>query len=331
MTRRVAVLVLVLVALAACNRQPVDPARRPVAYVGRQPLTLHELEVYLEDNILDDLEGQGSTNDELDEIKSRLLDALIEERMLVAEAERRGVTVSDDEVALYLGVGALEFGAAAESAEPVDGESGADTDADDTPGAVGMDDVSEAVRRLTIHKLHDRMLGELAPIEAAEVDVYVETHRERLKPPRQLELRALMLDSMASAEKVYKEIRRKRSTFDEAVVRYEEVPGRSLPQRISWDGLSDEVRQAVEGLEAGRISKPVELHDTAYLFLVTSWLEDREQSDNELRDRARRELEAAQRAEAFAQLLADAGRNAPSRLNVGNLPFRYVPPIEHDN
>jgi parvulin-like peptidyl-prolyl isomerase len=330
MTRRVAGLILVFVALAGCNRQPVDPAQRPVAYIGQQPLTLHELEAYLEDNILDDLEGQGSTNEELNEIKSRLLDALIEERMLVAEAERRGVTVSDDEVALYLGMGAMEYGRAEESDEPVE-ESGAGTGTDDPPAAVGTDEVSEAVRRLTIHKLHESVLGELEPIEASDIDDYVAAHRERLQPRRQLELRALMLDSMESAKKVYEEIRRRRITFDEAVVRYEEVPGRSLPQRVSWDGLSDEVRQAVEGLKAGRISKPVELHDTAYLFLVTSWLEDREQSANELRVRARRELEATRRTEAYAQLVVDAGRNAPSRLNTQNLPFRYVPPMERDN
>ena len=322
-------LALVLVALVACNSQPGDPALRAVAHVGQQPLTLQEFEHYLEGNMIDDLQGQGTTNDELDEIKSRLLDAFVEERVLVAEAGRRGITVSDDEVALYLGVGALEHGDTARSSEPATGEP--DAGDEDNLDPVGLKEVDEAVRRLTIHKLHENVLGELPPIEAEEVERYLEENGDRLQPARQLELRALMLDSLKSAESVYQEIRRKRITFDEAVVKYEKVPGQSLPQRFSWDGLSDEMRQAVDGLKAGRVSRPVELHGLAYLFLVNSWLEDRAQSDNELRDRARRELEAARRAGAYARLLEEARRNAPSRLNTRNLAFRYLPPSEADN
>lgn len=320
---------LALVALVACNSQPGDPALRAVAYVGQQPLTLQEFERYLEGNMLDDLQGQGTTSDELDQIKSRLLDAFVEERVLVAEAARRGITVSDDEVALYLGVGALEHGDSARSSEPT--AAGPDAGDEASPDPVGSEEVAEAVRRLTIHKLHESVLGELSPIEPAEVERYLEKNGDRLEPARQLELRALMLDSLKSAESVYQEIRRKRITFDEAVVKYEKVPGQSLPQRFSWDGLSDEVRQAVDGLKAGRVSKPVELHGLAYLFLVNSWLEDRAQSDNELHERARLELEAARRAEAYAGLLQEARRNAPSRLNTRNLTFRYLPPNEGDN
>jgi hypothetical protein len=287
---------------AACNRGPEDPGDRVVARLGEESLTLAEFQAYLGTQLLDagladgDAEGAG-------EVKSRLFDAFIEERLMLLEAERRGITVDEQEVETYLGLDEFE-----EDAEPSE-----------------LQDPGELARtRLMIEKLRDVVTGNLAVPSAAEIEAYAEEHRERLLPERRLELRALAFETEEEARRVYQEIRRRRMTFAEAVVLYESHPGEGLPLRVDWSNLSEELRAPLEELKPGRVSEPLEFHDSFYLFKVESWLREPEELERELRERARAELETLGREQAERELIEEARREHPVQIKRGRLPFRYV-------
>jgi parvulin-like peptidyl-prolyl isomerase len=294
--------ILMVGLLAGCGpRTTTDPQQLPVAFVGEERLTLSDLEAYFEANLLEtdvEVEPQEQTA-----VWSRLFDAFVEERLLLTEAERRALPVDEREVALYLD-GIME----------------------DPEGEAERRRLElEARRRLMIKKLQESALLALPALRDEEVRDHAARHRDRLAPERGLELRALMLESMERAEKVYKEIRRRRITFAEAVVRYEKTPGQGLPMRVAWDGLSAEVRTALGDLKSGQISRPMEVNGNIYIFKVESWLKSREEAADELSRRARLELERLRRQEAHDTLLGEIREQTPVRLILRNLPFNYVP------
>jgi hypothetical protein len=302
--KRLAALSLLLFFAPACDEPPSDPRLTVVAYVDNEPVYLSELQQYFKSNLVAD-----DTNDDLppgtmDEIKSRLFDALIEERMLFGEAQRREIQVSDLEIETYLDLGA--------------GESPDDTD-DRAWRQL------EARQRLMVQKLQEQVVrAQRAPTDD-EVAAYTEQHREQLLPSQPLELRALQLRSMKEAERVHREIRRKRMTFNEAALAYEPSPGQAVPQRMSWDSLSDELREALEKLKPGQVSRPIELHGSIYLFQVGKWMADPADEDAELIRQARLELESLRRREALDHLLDELRERSNLRIKSGSLSFSYAP------
>jgi hypothetical protein len=294
-------LVLVAVVALGCDRAPEDPAEVVVARLGEEALTLAEFQAYLGTQLLD--AGLAHELGEA-EVKSRLFDAFLEERLMLLEAERRGIVVEEPEIDAYLGFDEFE-----EETEPSE-----------------LADPRELARkRLMIEKLRDAVTAELPAPSVEEIEAYAEEHRERLLPERRLELRALAFDNEDEARRVYQEIRRRRMTFAEAVVLHESHPGEGLPLRMDWSNLSEELRAPLEGLKPGRVSEPQEFHGSYYLFKVESWLKEPEDLEQELRERTRAELEALRRERAERGLIAEARGEYPVRIKRHRLPFRYVP------
>ena len=134
---------------------------------------LSELESYLQANLLG-LEEEGEPKSvEQDRVKSRMLDAFVEERLLLAEAGRRGLQVEDWEVDAYL---ALD--------EP--DEEGA--------GKAIAERQELARQRLLVQMLREGTILGLPPLQEDEVRRYAAKHGERLLSGRRLQLRALLLN-----------------------------------------------------------------------------------------------------------------------------------------
>jgi hypothetical protein len=296
--------VSLLVILPACREAPGEPSRRPVAHVGEQSIYAEEVESYFALNLIEDDTTHDLPPTAMDEVKSRLFDALLEERLLLAEAERREIRVTDLEVEAYLDMGGA--------------------DVLDDPDAL-HERQSEARQRLMVQKLQEQVIREQDPPTDDEVENYAAEHAERLLPAQPLELRALQLESMNQAKRVRNEIRRKRITFNEAALVHDPSPGEALPLQMSWDSLSTELREALKDLKPGQISEPMELHGSIYLFKVGAWLKNEEDQDVELLRRARSELESLGRRDALDALVASLRERSGVRIEAGNLPFAYVP------
>jgi len=252
----------------ACRGKSGAPEEIVVAHIDAQELSLAELQTYFDANLLVDEDAGELSREEMDRVKSRLFDAFVDERVLMAEAEKRGQQPSQLEAEAY---------------------------ADDLP-------------------------------TDSEIRDYIEEHRDRFRPRRELELTALMLPTMEQAETVYNQVRRRRLTFNEAVARYEANPGQTLPIRVAWDSLTEDLRQALDGLKPGRVTRPVQVHGEAYLFrLESSPREIETTEDDSLMARASSELQAERQRQAFDDMLDELRARSRVRLNLRNLPFRYVP------
>ena len=297
-------LLLLLGGAIACKGSPTDPLQRPAALVGGQPVYLDDVEKYFESNLIEDDSAYSLSRETMDQVKSRLLDALIEERMLYVEAERREISVTDRELEAYLDMG------------------GGETPDDPEQRALRE---GEARQRLMVQKLQEQVIQEQDPPSEDEVAEYAAEHGARLLPAQPLELRALQLESLEQAKRVHNDIRRKRITFNEAALVHDPSPGQALPMQMSWDSLSSELREALKDLKPGQISEPLELHGSIYLFQVGTWLNDPADQDVELLRRARLELESNRRRDALERLLASLRQQSGVRIMPENLPFTYTP------
>ncbi|HXV76395.1 MAG TPA: peptidylprolyl isomerase [Candidatus Polarisedimenticolaceae bacterium] len=303
--RKVALWAIASAVVVGCDDPPSDPAIGVAAYVEGSPVYVDEVEHYLDSNLVMDETMEDLAPGILDEIKSRLFDAMLEERMLLAEAGRRGIEVGPLEVTAY-----LELETSIDDEEDTDSRHLRQT---------------EARQRLMVQKLQETIIRERPPLTDDEVATYAVDHRKTLLPAEPVELRALQLGSLKQADRIYKEIRRKRMTFNEATLAYERSPGQALPTRMSWESLPDELRATLEELKPGQVSKPLELHGEIYLFHVGKWLSDPADHDAELLLRARSRLESERNRNSLDALMDDLRNRANIRIKKSNLSFDYVP------
>lgn len=290
-----------------CSRQPKDPSEIVVVKIGERAIHLEAFQRYL-DSLPGWEDGEDeaepatdeSTPEEKNRVLSRLFDAFVEEQVLLYEADRRQIDATADEVDAYLSI------------DPSDG----------VPTAGPTEAEREAARRaIRVQKLCEEWARAEAAVTDAEVREYAEAHREALGGGRRVSIRSLGLETPEEAESVYREIRRKRKTFDEAAAAHGQTEEAGRPIDVSIERLPGPVREAVTDLPSGRVSEPVTVGGTTYLFL----LENAVDGDEALLDRARRGLLAAEYARQTELLIEALREELRPKPRTGELPFRYVP------
>ncbi len=164
LARRWAAAAAMTACLASCacgGRREADPV---VAEVGGAPVRLSVLERYLAQNVPEGADAEPATPEEESQMKSRLLDDLLDEERLAAEAERRGISVRPDELAAYLRDTAPAEGPSPSPAPP--------------PGP-GRE--SDARRELLAQKLRESVAAASEPVTSEEADAYLQANRAALE------------------------------------------------------------------------------------------------------------------------------------------------------
>ncbi len=298
-----ALVVAAAAALGGCGLADRPAGDLTIAEIDSERLTWPEFEAYLAVNLPDE-PTQEDPPDERAAVLSRLLDNFVLEALLLREARRAGFDAGDREVEAYLRMGADEH-----SREP-------------RLEAAAL----EAVRRvLIVQKFRESWLRKTVRITPQMIEASVAEQRRELVPRESVVLRALLLASPEQAQQVYEEIRRRRMTFNEAVVAYANAPGQGLPVEMGRDGLPPELDAAIAGLRTGRVTPPVELHGSTYLFELVARHRGTVVAEEELRVRAEEELLERLRREALARLERDLRAGARVRILRDSLPFSYVP------
>jgi parvulin-like peptidyl-prolyl isomerase len=286
--------------VAAC----ADSGADPVAHVGDMPLPLAELEQYLSLNLLTD-ENDPAQPDEMNRVKSRLLDALIDQKRLLGEAERRGIEVSEHEIDLYVQ---------------------RDDEAEPDMFLLTEDQERHLVRqRLLVRKLQDHLELQLLPPTDDEIQAYIGESRGRLAPQKRVQLRSLRFESADAAAGTATRIREGLISFADAAETDEQDPSQGVVLELPWGALPENVRTALDGLQPGQITRPVEFNGDTYLFKLEAWRKAASQMDEDLMRMARDDLVRQRRRTAGERLRSDLAGQTPARIHEEHLPFRYVP------
>jgi hypothetical protein len=298
-----AVLLSAVLCVSGCGKDEVGPPREgAVATLDGDPITVADLERYLEGILSFEDDGDPLEGEDLDRVRSRLFDAFLEEEILLREAVRRGVEVAEVEIDVYL-----------EGVPSEEGESPAVTERSR----------ENARRNLTIQKLRGAVVGVDAEAGPDEVETYLQEHRDELEADQQIVLRSLMVGTEANAKRVRREIQRGKMAFAEAVEVFGLTPDQGQPMEVSLGDLPQEIRGALQGLSSGEISNPVEFQGNVYLFLVD--VGPAKLGEARLRELAVSELLRIKSQEASDRFLERLRSQVVVEIHHDNLPFAYIP------
>ena len=280
----------------ACGsgRDP-EASRVEIAEIAGRPVYLADFAPILARR----LDGSGASVS--DEVKSRLLDQFLEERVLLDEAERRGVRVEDAEVER-----ALSGLAAAEA--PVD------------------DSYRDEVRaHLTVEKLLRRHVEETTAVTPEEEAAYYAEHAGEFHRATVVVLRQILLDNRAAAEAARAEAAASPGRFADIAAAVSLSPDRGRAQSFPVDSLPDEVADAVAGLAPGALTDVIERPPDFLVFRLEGVKAARDLSLEEARPEIRARLIERRGTGALARLVADLKASLGLTLLPSNLPFQYVP------
>ena len=295
-TRRcLAAIAASLVAACACGRFAADPAKRVVAEVGGEPITVAQLQAYLDTAQLQDPDAEPLAPRDLARVKSRLFDDFLESELLLQEARRRGLTVSDEELAGYLGT--------------------------DAPPGAGARELAR--RDLTIQKLREAVVLEKVHVREAEIDAWLAQQTSAGEPVLQGTLRTLRLASYPEASRVRDEIVSKKLSFAEAELAYGADSLPDAPRDKDLDALPPHIAAAVKALKPGSVSAPLPFESSVLLFLLEQ-ADDPSESNARQRESARRAIALERSQSVAAALVLELREKTKIVRHTRELPFAYV-------
>jgi parvulin-like peptidyl-prolyl isomerase len=315
--RVAALLALVVVAVAAgCGgggggtdqesvttaTQDVEVPDGAVALVGETPILQVDLD-RLFTTAAASAEANGTEfpavgTPQYEEIRQQAVDLLVERTILVAEAEARGITVTDEEVTERLDDLKEQF------------YNGDDEKYQEEIGQIGLteDDIRTDLR---IKVLYEKLFADVTKdvtVSDADVRAYYDENQDRFTTPETREVAHILVATKKEADEVYAELEggtdfaklaKERSTDTVSA----EEGGRLTARKGE---LVPEFEQAAFELETGAISKPVE---TQFGWHVIKAVEDTVPETvtpfDQVEEDTRAQLLAQKRNEAMVEWVAE--------------------------
>jgi parvulin-like peptidyl-prolyl isomerase len=282
---------------------PNAPDPGAVAQVGGKPVSYRAFERYLNDNAGEETEE----GEQMNAIKSRLLDQFIEEQLLLKAAEPLKIVVSDAEVDAYL----KELGL---------------TEGDvDVSTPEGKDAFRERIKSgLIVQKVKESAVLSKIQVTDGEVTDELQKHPELTKASNLLVLKQILLDDRKTADEVYHKVATDPGQF-ESVARQRSIsPDKGQPRSYAEEDLPADLRDAVLALQPGQVS-PVQEHAQAYLiFQLVRKVEARVTDLADARKRVESELRRQKADQVMERYLADLKEKTEIHVNRSILPFEYV-------
>lgn len=311
MTRRAAKPSRLLPALAASALLFAGPVAcrffegdRPavIADIGGEPIPFSQFDDYVRQT----LSGQPDGSDEPpgDELLSRLLDRFLDEELVVREAARRGIGVTEDEISDELRY--LE-------GEEVTGAA-----------AAGAESARAAARRaILLRKYRDDQVLSDIEVTDEEIASYYDEHRDQFRQPARLVLRQILLDDEDEARLLREELSREPGKFQETAEERSLAPDAGLAAAYEEANLPPEVIESIRDVPVGAISRICKSPEGVRIFLVEKRETAREVSREEATERIRILLMQERGREVYEEALASLRTNAGVVIHTASLPFRY--------
>lgn len=278
--------------------------RSPViAEISGKPVKIASFDEYVSQT----LAGQPREDDEKPgpELLSRLLDRFLEEELIVREAERRGVTVSDDEIAEELKYLSEE-------------EGGSDEKMND-PAA------REAARRaVLLEKFREEQILANIKVSQDEIEAYYKENRDQFHQSSHVVLRQILLDDEAEAHRIRDELWLHPSNFQEVAEQKSLAPDGGQPAAYDEANLPPEVVDSISGVEEGQVSRVCKSPEGVRIFLVEKRQAAREVGVEEAADQIRLLLMQEKSRRAYDELLAKLRAQSGLVIHEENIPFKYV-------
>ena len=240
----------------------------------------------------------------LGQLKGALLDQLIEKRLMLHEARKMGITVTDEE--LQEAFDSIKKGYPEGGFEEVV-----------KGGEIPLPQWRERLRqRLLIEKVIQHASKVASPIDGPVLKRYYEGHRDEFVVPEQVRVRQIVVHKRKDAKRIVRRLRRGQP-FEELAEKYSGGPEAQQGGDLGFFGRGDmpEEFEVVFALRAGEISSIVQSPYGYHIFQVVARREQAQLGFVEAREEIRERIWKEREEEAFQNWLAGVKENARIRVN----------------
>jgi peptidyl-prolyl cis-trans isomerase C len=292
--RNLAYLLAVLL-MGGCDAAPVAETR-PLLKINDRQISKSEFAAAFAKTLKP---GQALTSAERQDLERAFLTQLVDRELTLAEARRRGLTVTPVELTAALeehrrSYPAGDFDAVLRSR-----------------GLTGDEWRAELTQSLLLDKLVEQIVGERGRVGEKEVDAYYAAHRGDFDRPAQVWARQIVVADQNSGEKVLAELRNG-AGFAEVAKRVSLSPDAAQGGDLGFFGRDEMPPEfdPVFNLPVGKVSPLVKSDYGYHLFLVEAKRPAARLSREEAGPEIRRLLEAERRESVYQEWLQELRGNA---------------------
>jgi len=253
-------------------------------------------------------EGAGSdcreAQDTLEELKSALLDRLVEKKLIFGEARKMGISINDEELEECLAY--LRTGYPAGSFQEVVRQ-------DEELLSRWRDSLRE---RLIIEKVRKRIVALAPPIDESIVRKYYEGHREEFVIPEQVRARQIVVPDLKTAELLMRKLESKES-FEELAKEYSVGPEAEAGGDLGFFGKGEmpEEFEVVFSLPTSGVSSIVQSPYGYHIFQVVEKRARTSLTFEDVKDQVTERVVRERHEGAFQNWLAEIKKGARIAIN----------------
>ena len=293
-----------------CAEPPADPI---IAEVGSDVVTQSEFEGYVRAVSEEGVPLVGG------ELKSALLEQLIEELLLLRAAEDAGIEVALGEVEA-LSAQLVSVPGAGQSPQGPQGQGG---EQEGRPGRNPRD----LTVHLTLKKLMDDKILKDVAVTAEEIAAYYEVNRTFYKRPEAVEISQILVEEEEVANRLHRELTADKSRFDELARAHSVGPEAENGGHLGAfrrGELPASFEKEVFGIKKGKLSPVVKTDFGFHIFRVDETYPARDLLLKEVEDAIRVELLRQKSDEVLALFMEDLEERYPVWVDTGQLDFPFM-------
>jgi parvulin-like peptidyl-prolyl isomerase len=307
MQRVFLILLLLTLALAGCrSKSDGSPA---IASVNGHQVTRSELERFVALKL-----GELATNDMNDLLRSQLFDEYLLRQVVIDEAGRAGLSVSDTEVEKLT---------------------------QDNPQLRSTASNEEGRRTLEndllVEKYYQQKILRNVTVTPEEVEAYIETHKDRLTNKPGFYVREIRVPTREEAETVRREVVEGKMDFAKVARGHSHSQKTEQGELTHYDEgqLPDVLENAIKPLSPGTVSQVVQSNYGFHIFLLERRTqpyapEERRSQLDERRIHLREELVSRRNQEAVDAAVNRLAAAAKIKINEAALGFTYQGKLRHN-
>ena len=313
-----ALLLLALLVLLSCGKPaPDDPV---IAEIGGEPVPLSEFEGYVRAVSEEDIPLVGG------ELKSALLEQLIEERLLLRAAADEGIEVSGEELraveSQIAAVPGWEGGdGLGEPGDPGGVNEGARRDAGPAR------DPRDLAAHLKLRKLMDDKILKDVEVTDEEIAAHYEENRDYYKRPAAVDISQILVETERQASALLAELGSDRSRFEELARQRSVGPEAAAGGHLGTfrrGELPTTFENEVFALAKGKLSGVVETDFGFHIFRVNASYPAQSLSLKEVEDSIRVDLLREKSDEALTLFMEELKERYPVWVDTEELDFPYL-------
>jgi parvulin-like peptidyl-prolyl isomerase len=279
---------------------PADPSSTVIAKVGDLQVTRGSFEAWMTET----LGGPHDLEEAEAEVKSRLLDQFLDEELLLAEAGKQGITVTDEEARRQIPQ------AAAADGEPV------------------APDTASLKRSLLQKKFKEKVILSDVSVSDQEVRDYFESHPQEFRRPARAVLRKILLDVEKDAQEVHEELAQHSDQFEDIAEKRSMAPDGGQAQAYEEETLPEAVRAAAAKLKEGELSPVVKDPQGYFILRLEERQPARSPSLEEVREQIKLRMLRDKSQRRYADYVAGLRQRTTVEMYADRLGFDYTPPAK---